>query len=78
MAKINNLQVLRAFAALNVALFHILGTSTAYGFGLNYMKPLLGWGSNGVDIFLFFLGLSWSTFSAANSLAQAGSFSRGF
>lgn len=56
MAKINNLQALRAFAALNVALFHILGTSTAYSFGLTYLRPLLGWGGNGVDIFFVLSG----------------------
>lgn len=56
MAKINNLQALRAFAALNVALFHTLVTSTAYGYKLALFSPLLGWGGNGVDIFFVLSG----------------------
>jgi len=56
MAKINNLQALRAFAALNVALFHTLVTSTAYGYKLSLFSPLLGWGGNGVDIFFVLSG----------------------
>lgn len=56
MVKINNLQALRAFAALNVTLFHTLATSDAYGYQLNLFSPLLGWGGNGVDIFFVLSG----------------------
>ncbi len=56
MEKINNLQALRAFTALNVALFHTLVTSTAYGYELYLFSPLLGWGGNGADIFFVLSG----------------------
>ncbi|MBT8545253.1 acyltransferase [Polynucleobacter paneuropaeus] len=54
--KLNNLQALRAFAALNVVFFHILGTSASYGFGVNDLKIFEGWGFNGVDIFFVLSG----------------------
>ena len=53
---LNNLQALRAFAALNVVLFHIIGTSASYGFGVDHLKIFEGWGSNGVDIFFVLSG----------------------
>lgn len=55
-SKLNNLQALRAFAALNVVFFHILGTSTSYGFSVNHLKIFEGWGFNGVDIFFVLSG----------------------
>ena len=48
---IENLQSLRAFAAINVVLFHILGSSISYGFSLQLLSTFEGWGANGVDIF---------------------------
>lgn len=51
-----NLQHLRAFAALNVVVFHIIGTSESYGFGTDAIAPLEGWGANGVDIFFVISG----------------------
>ena len=54
--KLNNLQALRAFSALNVALFHVIGTSASYGFFIDYLKIFEGWGFNGVDIFFVLSG----------------------
>ena len=54
--KLNNLQALRAFAALNVVLFHLIGTSASYGFGVDHLKIFEGWGFNGVDIFFVLSG----------------------
>jgi peptidoglycan/LPS O-acetylase OafA/YrhL len=56
MKKLNNLQALRAFAALNVVLFHIIGTSSRYGFSVDYLNVFDGWGDNGVDIFFVLSG----------------------
>lgn len=54
--KINNLQALRAFAALNVIFYHIIGTSPSYNFQLKTFDFLTGWGANGVDIFFVISG----------------------
>lgn len=54
--QIYNLQLLRAFAALNVVFFHIIGTSEAYGFKVQWSYFLNGWGANGVDIFFVISG----------------------
>jgi len=51
-----NLQILRAFAALNVVLFHTIGTATSYGYETNFFSYLEGWGANGVDIFFVISG----------------------
>lgn len=51
-----NLQILRAFAALNVVLFHIIGTAESYGFGTKIIANLEGWGANGVDVFFVISG----------------------
>jgi peptidoglycan/LPS O-acetylase OafA/YrhL len=53
---INNIQVLRAFAALSVVLFHVIGTSVSYGHGVFLFAPLQGWGQNGVDVFFVISG----------------------
>lgn len=53
---IQNLQILRAFAALNVVLFHILLTAESYALGTRWLRPLDGWGANGVDIFFVISG----------------------
>jgi len=54
--KLNNLQVLRGFAALNVAFFHIIGTSSSYGFGVHHLNIFEGWGYSGLDIFFVLSG----------------------
>jgi exopolysaccharide production protein ExoZ len=54
--RINNLQVLRAFAAINVVVFHAIGAAAGYGMPVHYFKPLEGWGINGVDIFFVISG----------------------
>lgn len=51
-----NLQILRAFAAINVVLFHIISTSLSYGYETNIISILEGWGANGVDIFFVISG----------------------
>lgn len=53
---IANIQILRAFAALNVVLFHVIGSSKSYGYNTNYLSVLEGWGSSGVDIFFVISG----------------------
>ena len=53
---IYNLQILRAFAALNVVLFHVIGTSSSYGFEVIFLSLLEGWGANGVDVFFVISG----------------------
>ena len=53
---IENIQALRAFAAINVALFHIIGTAASYSQSSNYLSALEGWGANGVDIFFVISG----------------------
>ena len=51
-----NIQFLRAFAALNVVLFHIIGAAGPYGAGTMFLRPLAGWGASGVDIFFVISG----------------------
>lgn len=51
-----NLQILRAFAALNVVLFHTIITAENYGFDTNLIANLEGWGANGVDLFFVISG----------------------
>lgn len=53
---IYNLQILRAFAAINVVIFHIISTSTFYGYEPYYLSLFRGWGANGVDIFFVLSG----------------------
>jgi hypothetical protein len=53
---IENLQSLRAFAAINVVMFHVLGTGVAYGFTPQYLSIMEGWGANGVDLFFILSG----------------------
>ncbi len=54
--RITNLQALRAFAALNVVVFHCIGTSQFYGFTPQFFLLFEGWGANGVDIFFVISG----------------------
>ena len=53
---IDNLQSLRGFAAINVVLYHILGTAAAYGFVPQCLSIMTGWGANGVDVFFVLSG----------------------
>lgn len=41
---INNIQVLRAFAAINVVLFHVIETSASYSQRVGFLRYLEGWG----------------------------------
>ena len=53
---INNLQILRAFAAINVVYLHVLIGSQSYG-KPTLVFPYVGeWGANGVDIFFVISG----------------------
>ena len=53
---LNNLQILRGFAALNVVLFHIIAISDEQGFGTPALEFLRDWGANGIDIFFVLSG----------------------
>lgn len=53
---INNIQILRAFAALNVVLYHIMGASISYGLPASSFLFLKDWGQSGVDIFFVISG----------------------
>jgi exopolysaccharide production protein ExoZ len=61
-----NIQILRAFAALNVVLYHIIGTSKSYGYETQIIGFLKGWGANGVDIFFVISGFVMLYTSLAN------------
>ena len=51
-----NLQILRGFAALNVALAHTIFVAGQYNQNTNFLSYLDGWGINGVDIFFVISG----------------------
>lgn len=53
---INNIQALRAFAALNVVFYHIIGASITYNISAEGFYILKEWGQNGVDIFFIISG----------------------
>ena len=53
---LTNIQILRAFAALNVVLFHIISGAVNYGYGLSILAGLANWGSSGVDLFFVISG----------------------
>jgi exopolysaccharide production protein ExoZ len=54
--KLNNLQALRAFAAINVAAYHAIGDAAKYRIDTGVLEILNGWGRNGVDIFFVLSG----------------------
>lgn len=56
MSVIQNIQVLRAFAAINVLIFHIIGTASGYAASTVFIQTLQGWGENGVDLFFVISG----------------------
>ena len=51
-----NLQLLRAFSALNVVLFHIIATAQSYGRKTDLILFMEHWGANGVHIFFVISG----------------------
>ena len=51
-----NLQILRAFAALSVVLYHTIGSAASYGFDTRWISYLKGWGASGVDVFFVISG----------------------
>lgn len=54
---INNVQILRAFSALNVVLFHTFGQTAKYGGEGSALARFFGnWGNCGVDIFFVISG----------------------
>lgn len=53
---INNIQLLRGFAAINVVVFHIIGAASTYHMDVVFFQFLKGWGANGVDIFFVISG----------------------
>lgn len=55
-ARLGNLQVLRAVAALAVVLFHVLETSVHQQRPVQWLAPLSGWGAWGVDLFFVLSG----------------------
>jgi exopolysaccharide production protein ExoZ len=52
----SNIQALRAFAAINVILFHVISIGNTYPGKSNYFQVFDGWGANGVDIFFVISG----------------------
>jgi peptidoglycan/LPS O-acetylase OafA/YrhL len=56
LSMIYNIQILRAFAALNVVLYHIIPTANYYSQSTTIFTYLEGWGANGVDIFFVISG----------------------
>jgi len=53
---LHNIQILRAFAALNVVYFHIIMTAESYELPVSFFLVLDGWGASGVDIFFVISG----------------------
>jgi len=53
---INNIQVLRAFAAINVLVLHTIGSASSFNQSVFFSNILSKWGNNGVDIFFVISG----------------------
>jgi len=51
-----NIQFLRGFAAISVVFFHVLITSSHYGYPADYLRVFYGWGRFGVDLFFVISG----------------------
>ncbi|MEN7530442.1 acyltransferase [Cupriavidus sp. DL-D2] len=52
---LNNIQILRALAALAVVMFHVIGISKVYGLSTSLVR-IEGWGDCGVDVFFVISG----------------------
>lgn len=63
---IYNIQALRAFAALNVVMFHVIGIAAIYDQDVEALSFLAGWGKNGVDIFFVISGFVMGYSQAVN------------
>lgn len=59
---ISNLQALRAFAAINVVVYHSINTTVGYGHKVPLSGFMEGWGRCGVDIFFVISGfvMAWT------------------
>lgn len=53
---LSNIQILRAFAAINVVIFHVIGASLHYKIPATSLLFMKDWGQNGVDIFFVISG----------------------
>jgi exopolysaccharide production protein ExoZ len=53
---LTNVQILRAFAALNVVVFHSIDTAQSYSMSAGLYAALDNWGKNGVDLFFVISG----------------------
>ncbi len=73
---LDNLQVLRAFAAINVVVFHAIGSARDYGTDPLVFAPIAGWGMNGVDLFFVLSGFVMVIAQARNPKTP-GQFIRG-
>jgi len=69
---INNIQALRAFAVLNVVLFHALDMSNSYGYDFELFRILTRWGQNGVDIFFVISGFIMVYIQSQNQKSALG------
>lgn len=72
---LSNLQVLRAFAATNVVMFHSIGEVQRFYPEIPIFGHLAGWGGNGVDVFFVLSGFVIE-FSHSKSPKRAGAFLR--
>ncbi|NKX42774.1 acyltransferase, partial [Rhodobacteraceae bacterium R_SAG2] len=75
MVPLSNIQILRAFAATNVVVFHTIGVVEKSFAEVSILGRLAGWGENGVDIFFVLSGFVIQ-FSYANSPKEPGEFLR--
>ena len=54
--KITNVQALRAFAAINVVILHVIFNAEIYDNAVVFFRFLKGWGGSGVDLFFVISG----------------------
>ena len=67
---LNIIQVMLAFAALTVVLFHILGASALKGLSPRSLQFLSGWGDCGVDVFFVTSGFVMEVAHAGKSISR--------
>lgn len=75
MVTLSNIQILRAFAATNVVVFHTIGVVERSFAEASILGNLSGWGENGVDVFFVLSGFVIQ-FSYARSPKEPGKFLR--